>query len=98
MCPVPWQFAVQNRCTSYLIVNGLRSTRDHRPRLEEEVNAKYFYRCQRNIIVNYGNIRVVDIVNLTVLFENGMVAEVSPKKIHKLGQRVQNAKAKIGLR
>jgi two-component system response regulator AgrA len=59
-------------------------------KIDKQLDKSRFYRCQRNIIVNLENIVAVDSARLTVLFENGMIVDVSPKQIHKLGQRVRD--------
>ena len=61
--------------------------------IEKQLDKKRFYRCQRNIIVNIENIVAVDSEQLSALFQNGMEIEISHKQIHKLNQRVCDAKS-----
>lgn len=61
-------------------------------RIEKDLNRKEFYRCQRNYIVNLEKIIAIDAVQLTVIFENNMQIEISPKQVYKLSARVRSIK------
>jgi two-component system response regulator AgrA len=63
--------------------------------IEGEMDKKRFFRCQRNLIVNLAKVVAVDVVQLNILFENGLLVDIGAKQAMKLAARVRDYAVKF---